>query len=71
MVELVLNAEQAELVARSYGSVKIVDVGGNRLGMIARPFSMQRSTEGKPRPGLKRDREATDLWQRLAAIRVE
>jgi len=35
MVELVLNAEQAELVARSYGNVKIVDVGGNRLGMIA------------------------------------
>jgi len=39
MVELVVNAEQAKLLAEARESVEIVDAKGNRLGFFARRFS--------------------------------
>lgn len=49
MMELVLNAEQARLVARANGNVKIIDDGGNRLGTIARPFALRSIAEKRLR----------------------
>ncbi len=39
MVELVVTAEQAKLLADAIESVEIVDAQGNRLGFFARRFS--------------------------------
>lgn len=39
MVELVVTAEQAKLLADAIESVEIVDAQGNRLGFCARRFS--------------------------------
>ena len=39
MVELVLNDEQARLLAEARDSVEIVDHQGNRLGFFARRFT--------------------------------
>jgi hypothetical protein len=39
MVELVVTAEQAKLLAEAKDSVEIVDGKGNRLGFFARQFS--------------------------------
>ena len=39
MVELVVTAEQAKLLAEANESVEIVDGKGNRLGFFARRFS--------------------------------
>lgn len=39
MVELVVSAEQAKLLAEARESVEIVDANGNRLGFFARRFS--------------------------------
>jgi hypothetical protein len=39
MVELVVSAEQARLLAETQESVEIVDANGNRLGFFARRFS--------------------------------
>lgn len=39
MVELVVNAEQARLLAEAQESVEIVDSQGKRLGFFARPFT--------------------------------
>ena len=39
MVELVVTAEQAKLLADASESVEIVDAQGNRLGFFARRFS--------------------------------
>ena len=39
MVELVVTAEQAKLLANANESVEIVDAQGNRLGFFARFFS--------------------------------
>ena len=39
MVELVVTAEQAKLLAEASDSVEIVDGKGNRLGFFARRFS--------------------------------
>ena len=55
MVELVVTAEQAQLLAEAKGSVEIVDGQGNRLGFFARRFSDRevaaattRAAEGQP-----------------------
>jgi hypothetical protein len=39
MVELVVTAEQAKLLAEAQENVEIVDAKGNRLGFFARRFS--------------------------------
>ena len=39
MVELVVTAEQAKLIAEAQGIVEIVDSHGKRLGYFARRFS--------------------------------
>ena len=39
MVELVVSAEQAKLLAEARENVEIVDAKGNRLGFFARRFS--------------------------------
>ena len=71
MMVLVLNAEQARLVARANGNVKIIDDGGNRLGTIARPFALRSIAEKRSRRGPVSDRSTDDFWERLAAVREE
>lgn len=39
MVEMVVNADQARLLAEARESVEIIDAQGNRLGFFARRFS--------------------------------
>lgn len=69
MVELVVTAEQAKLLADAKDSVEIVDSQGNRLGFFARRFSdrdvataIQRASEAQA------GRSTAEVLERLKSL---
>jgi hypothetical protein len=72
MVELVLSAEQARLLAESQESVEIVDAQGNRLGFFARRFSDGDIETARRRAALnKPGRSTADILQGLRALETD
>ena len=70
MVELVVNAEQAKLLAEAQGNVEIIDCHGNRLGVFAKRFSdreieVARERAAAPHGG----RTSTEVLDRLESHR--
>ena len=68
MVELVVNAEQARLLAEAQESVEIVDSQGKRLGFFARPLTDRdietaRARAAAGQPG----RSTAEVLERLRA----
>jgi hypothetical protein len=69
MVELVVNAEQARLLAEARESVEIVDAHGNRLGFFARRFSNNDIELARTRAGSgQAGRPTADVLERLNSL---
>ena len=69
MVELVVTAEQAQLLAEAKGSVEIVDGEGNRLGVFARRFSDREITSAAVRAAADQPGRSTiEVLERLKSL---
>jgi hypothetical protein len=69
MVELVVTAEQAELLAEAKGSVEIVDGQGNRLGFFARRFSDPEVNSATVRAAVSQPgRSTAEVLERLKSL---
>lgn len=69
MVELVLSAEQARLLAEARESVELVDAQGNRLGFFARRFSDVDIETARKRAAMNQPgRPTADVLQGLRAL---
>jgi hypothetical protein len=70
MVKLVVNAEQAKVLADARESVEILDPAGKRLGFFARPFSDHEIELARGRAAAGQSgRSTADVLERLAALR--
>lgn len=71
MVELVLTAEQARLLAEAQESVELVDAQGNRLGFFARRFSDVDIETALQRAAMNQSgRPTADVLQGLRALQA-
>ena len=69
MVELVVTAEQAKLLAEATDSVEIVDGKGNRLGFFARRFSDREVGAAGLRAAAKQPgRPTAEVLERLRSL---
>ena len=69
MVEMVVSAEQANLLAEAQDSVEIVDAHGNRLGFFAGRFSDRDIEIASGRAAAREPaRPTADVFNRLKSL---
>ena len=72
MVQIVVTAEQAKILADAPDSVEIVDAHGNRLGFFARPFTEQEIVIARQRANSDERRRSTQqVVERLESLEPE